>query len=67
MTEPAPLIVIRDGVPVRLGSRAAQMVRAIVDSQDEIEQQKSGLIELHYGPCEVQATMKNKLGFWKVN
>lgn len=60
------LIVLMDGKPVELGQRTEQMITAIVEHQAEVEAEKSGCVELHYGPKEVQARIEKKLGFWKV-
>lgn len=76
-TNAPQIVVLCDGIPnsllhgllvsfLRLGSRSQQMVRAIAEENDEIEAEKSGCLELHYGPHEVQARIEKKLGFWKV-
>lgn len=66
MTEPAPLIVIRDGVPVHLTPRIAEMVIAVVESQAAIVEHQSGCVELHFGLSGVQGFLREKLGKWKV-
>lgn len=69
MTEHTPdvdIIILQAGKPVALGGRAEQMVRAIVDVREQIEAQKSGLLELHYGPSDVQAFLRLKLKWFKV-
>lgn len=65
MTSPVPILVLCDGVPVRLGSRTELMIRAIVEHLAEIEAWKSNTLELHYGVNDVQAALTDKLGFYK--
>lgn len=62
-----PIIVLRDGVPVRLDVRIEEMVIALLESQDDIIAHQSGYVELHFGMGGVQGFLRKKLGKWKVN
>jgi hypothetical protein len=65
MTHALPILVLRNGVPVKLDPCIEDMIRALVESQAQITQHQSGCVELHFGLSGTQAFLREKLGKWK--